>query len=144
MILSVRKGGSLLFLQLEETRRPGRALRGVLASSLIDPGLNLHFTAFIERRRKPIRRRLLGWNSNLSPAEVERSSWTGNRSTRVNSWPALYLYQGLLRFKDADFPSTAIFGKNRCRCQKADDRRTFGSRNRGCAPSTTRVQWLTI
>jgi AcrR family transcriptional regulator len=51
----------------------GRALRGVLASSLIDPGITPHFGAFIDRRRQPVLQRLLAWKSALSPAELEKT-----------------------------------------------------------------------
>lgn len=51
----------------------GRALRGVLAGALTDPGLGLHFAAFIDKRREPVRQRLLAWNGALSPAGLERA-----------------------------------------------------------------------
>jgi len=51
----------------------GRALRGVLASALTDPGFGPHFARFIENRREPVRQRLARWNEALEAAQLEEA-----------------------------------------------------------------------
>lgn len=49
----------------------GRALRGVLAAALTDSMLDRDFALFIEKRREPVRRRLLEWNNELTLAQLD-------------------------------------------------------------------------
>ena len=49
----------------------GCALRGVLAGALTDPRFGTHFARFIEKRREPVRQRLLKWDRALTPVELE-------------------------------------------------------------------------
>jgi AcrR family transcriptional regulator len=49
----------------------GRALRGALASALVDIDLQPHFARFIAARRRPVLDRLLAWKSSYCDLELE-------------------------------------------------------------------------
>src|SRR5271165_2126617 len=66
----------------------GRALRGALATALRDPGLGPRFARFIDKRREPVRQRLLTWNDALTPARLD---------TALDSMFGPILYRLLIR-----------------------------------------------
>ena len=61
----------LLAEVLSEESVIGQALRGALASALVDPKLGREFAQFIEIRRVPVRDRLLEWDASLSPKQLD-------------------------------------------------------------------------
>lgn len=64
---------SSLVASIVEDSIIGRALRGVLATSLSDPSFGARFARFIEKRREPVRQRLRKWDDALTPAELDRA-----------------------------------------------------------------------
>lgn len=71
----------------------GRALRGVLAAALTDPTLGSDFAQFIEKRREPVRQRLLEWDDALAAAQLD---------TALDSMFGPILYRLLIRRARAD------------------------------------------